>query len=239
MPIEHEQVCMWTLSADRRSVRMTLPPLPVNGLSEPIAVKIDFGAERGILRDVPRRRRSQSDLLTSWATPISALSESPAASVRASPCRHRCRASGPSAAAPNRTHSIERGPGPCPLGNVHECPFERRVPDAQRLKGPMRCRRSAEGRVLRKYAQSSPPRPAKAPTHFHGRFSVHPDGRRELTAQPGAASVGAGWACGRGWGLETVRRSRAATPASKARRPSAVGAWRRATWFRACDRRCQ
>jgi hypothetical protein len=69
MPIEHEQVCMWTLSADRRSVRMTLPPLPVNGLSEPIAVKIDFGAERGILRDVPRRRRSQSDLLTSWGNP--------------------------------------------------------------------------------------------------------------------------------------------------------------------------
>jgi hypothetical protein len=44
VPIEHEQVWMWTLSADRRSVRMTLPPLPVNGLSEPIDVKIDFGA---------------------------------------------------------------------------------------------------------------------------------------------------------------------------------------------------
>jgi hypothetical protein len=53
MPIEHEQVWMWTLSADRRSVRMTLPPLPVNGLSEPIAVKIDFGA--GIIEQMIER----------------------------------------------------------------------------------------------------------------------------------------------------------------------------------------
>ena len=53
MPIEQEQVWMWTLSADRRSVRMTLPPLPVNGLSEPIAVKIDFGA--GVIEQMIER----------------------------------------------------------------------------------------------------------------------------------------------------------------------------------------
>jgi len=44
MPIEHELEQMWTLSADRRSVRMTLPPLPVGGMPEPISVKIDFDA---------------------------------------------------------------------------------------------------------------------------------------------------------------------------------------------------
>ena len=44
MPIEHEQEQMWTLSADRRSVRMTLPPLLVAGMPEPISVKINFDA---------------------------------------------------------------------------------------------------------------------------------------------------------------------------------------------------
>ena len=44
MPIEHEQEQMWTLSADRRSVRMTLPPLLVDGMPEPISVKINFDA---------------------------------------------------------------------------------------------------------------------------------------------------------------------------------------------------
>lgn len=44
MPIEHEKERMWTLGADRRSVRMTLPPLPVAGLPKPLAVKIDLDA---------------------------------------------------------------------------------------------------------------------------------------------------------------------------------------------------
>ena len=44
MPIEHEQEQMWTLRADRRSVRMTLPPMHVAGLPEPITVNIDFDA---------------------------------------------------------------------------------------------------------------------------------------------------------------------------------------------------
>ena len=44
MPIEHNQAQMWRLSSDRRSVRMELPGLPVDGLPEPIRVKMDFGA---------------------------------------------------------------------------------------------------------------------------------------------------------------------------------------------------
>ncbi len=44
MPIEHDQARMWQLSADRRSVRMELPGLPVEGMAEPLRVKIDFDA---------------------------------------------------------------------------------------------------------------------------------------------------------------------------------------------------
>ena len=50
MPIEHEQEQMWTLSADRRSVRMTLPPLTVAGMPEPISVKINFDA--GVIEQI-------------------------------------------------------------------------------------------------------------------------------------------------------------------------------------------
>jgi len=44
MPIEHDQAQMWQLSADRRSVRMQLPALPVQGMPEPLRVKIHFDA---------------------------------------------------------------------------------------------------------------------------------------------------------------------------------------------------
>lgn len=44
MPIEHDQAQMWQLSADRRSVRMELPGLPVEGIPEPLRVKINFDA---------------------------------------------------------------------------------------------------------------------------------------------------------------------------------------------------
>jgi hypothetical protein len=53
MPIEHEQEHMWTLSADRRNARMTLPPLPVAGMPEPISVKIDFDA--GVIEQMIER----------------------------------------------------------------------------------------------------------------------------------------------------------------------------------------
>ncbi|SEP26482.1 hypothetical protein SAMN02990966_04692 [Rhodospirillales bacterium URHD0017] len=42
MPMEHDQAQMWQLSADRRSLRMELPGLPVAGVAEPLLVKIDF-----------------------------------------------------------------------------------------------------------------------------------------------------------------------------------------------------
>jgi hypothetical protein len=42
MPIVHHQTEMWRLNADRRSVRMELPGLPVAGLPAPIKVNVDF-----------------------------------------------------------------------------------------------------------------------------------------------------------------------------------------------------
>jgi hypothetical protein len=44
MPIDHDQAQMWRLSADRRSVRMELPGLPVDGIPKPLKVTIDFDA---------------------------------------------------------------------------------------------------------------------------------------------------------------------------------------------------
>src|SRR4051812_20591967 len=42
--IAHDQAQMCRLSADRRSLRMELPDLPVDGLPDPIRVKMDFDA---------------------------------------------------------------------------------------------------------------------------------------------------------------------------------------------------
>jgi hypothetical protein len=44
MPIEAPQEQMWTLSEDRRYVRLSLPPLPIEGLPEPARVNMDFDA---------------------------------------------------------------------------------------------------------------------------------------------------------------------------------------------------
>jgi hypothetical protein len=44
MAIEHDHTQMWQLSADRRSVRLQLPGLPVEGMSEPLRANIDFDA---------------------------------------------------------------------------------------------------------------------------------------------------------------------------------------------------
>jgi hypothetical protein len=35
---------LWTLSKDRKAVRMAIPPLPVAGLSEPLQVYVAFDA---------------------------------------------------------------------------------------------------------------------------------------------------------------------------------------------------
>ena len=44
MAMEHEQADMWHLSGDRRSVRMELPALQVDGLPTPLKVKMYFSA---------------------------------------------------------------------------------------------------------------------------------------------------------------------------------------------------
>ena len=43
MPLNADTNGMWTLSADRRSVRLALPPLQMAG-AEPLKVAIDFEA---------------------------------------------------------------------------------------------------------------------------------------------------------------------------------------------------
>jgi hypothetical protein len=45
MPIEDQPAMDWVLSADRRTVRMQLPPLPIASLPEPLNVFVDFDAE--------------------------------------------------------------------------------------------------------------------------------------------------------------------------------------------------
>ena len=45
MPIETDPETMWALTADRQAVRLTVPPLPLVGLSEPLRVHLDFEAD--------------------------------------------------------------------------------------------------------------------------------------------------------------------------------------------------
>lgn len=45
MPVDVEQAEMWTLSDDRESVRLSLPPLPLEGLPEPLRITLDFNAD--------------------------------------------------------------------------------------------------------------------------------------------------------------------------------------------------
>jgi hypothetical protein len=44
MPVESPQ-SMWTMSADRWTLRMEIPPLPIAGLPQPVRVQLDFDAE--------------------------------------------------------------------------------------------------------------------------------------------------------------------------------------------------
>jgi len=44
MPIDAPQPRMWTLAADRRTVRLELPPARLEGLPEPVKVQFDFDA---------------------------------------------------------------------------------------------------------------------------------------------------------------------------------------------------
>jgi hypothetical protein len=44
MPIRARQATMWTLSADRKLVRLTVPPLRIEGIPTPLAVYMAFDA---------------------------------------------------------------------------------------------------------------------------------------------------------------------------------------------------
>jgi hypothetical protein len=44
-PVRANQATMWTLSTDRKLVRLAVPPLPIVGMPEPLAVYMDFDAK--------------------------------------------------------------------------------------------------------------------------------------------------------------------------------------------------
>jgi hypothetical protein len=44
MPVRANQATMWALSADRRLVRLTVPPLRLVDMPEPLTVYMDFDA---------------------------------------------------------------------------------------------------------------------------------------------------------------------------------------------------
>ena len=44
MPVTMDPATMWTLNADKKSVRLTLPPLPLAGHARPLYVALDFEA---------------------------------------------------------------------------------------------------------------------------------------------------------------------------------------------------
>ena len=45
MPFEADPEQMWTLTDDRQTVRLAVPPLPLEGLPEPLRITLDFNAE--------------------------------------------------------------------------------------------------------------------------------------------------------------------------------------------------
>jgi hypothetical protein len=42
LPLDAKQAQMWTLDGDCRSVHMTLPSFPVDGMPEPLIVHVEF-----------------------------------------------------------------------------------------------------------------------------------------------------------------------------------------------------
>jgi len=44
-PVHTDQSTMWTLSADRKFVRLAVPPLRLVGFPKPLAIYMDFDAE--------------------------------------------------------------------------------------------------------------------------------------------------------------------------------------------------
>ena len=49
MPVDHNPARMWTLSDDRTEVRLTLPPIALEGLAKPLELVMDFDAKAGII----------------------------------------------------------------------------------------------------------------------------------------------------------------------------------------------
>ena len=45
LPVTIESERTWTLSDDRRTVRFHLPPLPIEGMPEPLIIHLDFDAK--------------------------------------------------------------------------------------------------------------------------------------------------------------------------------------------------
>jgi hypothetical protein len=45
MPVELDVAGMWTLSEDGQSVRLRLPPLPLEGLPRALELHLDFDAD--------------------------------------------------------------------------------------------------------------------------------------------------------------------------------------------------
>jgi hypothetical protein len=41
LPVDVAKEMVWTLSPDRKTIRLSLPPLPLDGLPEPIKVDMD------------------------------------------------------------------------------------------------------------------------------------------------------------------------------------------------------
>jgi hypothetical protein len=44
MPVEIDAATMWTLNADRRSIRLTLPRLPLAHMAQPLTIALDIKA---------------------------------------------------------------------------------------------------------------------------------------------------------------------------------------------------
>jgi hypothetical protein len=45
MPVDLDVAAMWTLSEDRTTARLRLPPVPLEGLPQPLELHLDFDAD--------------------------------------------------------------------------------------------------------------------------------------------------------------------------------------------------
>ena len=78
MPVKASQATMWTLSEDRWLVRLVVPPLPIAGMPEPLAVYMDFNA-KSVDAMIERLTVLRSQMLPPLSAPGTGTSR----------CRHR------------------------------------------------------------------------------------------------------------------------------------------------------